>query len=68
MPQFTQDNRTIGVETSLGKDKLLLNGFVGEERISEIFSFDLSMLSESGDIKADQIVADFAQTIHKVWR
>ncbi len=56
MPQFTQDNRTIGVETSLGKDKLLLNGFVGEERISEIFSFDLSMLSESGDIKADQIV------------
>ena len=56
MSQFTQDNRTIGVETSLGKDKLLLNGFVGEERISELFSFDLRMLSESGGIKADQVV------------
>lgn len=56
MAEWTQDDRTIGIETPLGKDKLVLSSFTGEEQLSGLFSFRLTMLSESGDIKASSIV------------
>lgn len=56
MVSFVQENRTIGVETSLGADKLLLLAFAGEERMSELFRFELRMLSEEGAIKPTDVV------------
>ena len=56
MATFVQENRTIGVETSLGTDKLLLLSFTGEERMSGLFRFELRMLSEEGKIKPTDIV------------
>ena len=43
---FTQTNRHIAIATPLGKDVLLLQGFSGQEGISQLFSFNLSLLSE----------------------
>ena len=56
MVDLEQNNRTIGVETPLGKDKLVLTAFSGEERLSGLFSFDLQMLSNEASIKPEQIV------------
>ena len=56
MGNLTQDDRPIAVETSLGKDKLLLRSFTGEERLSSLFNFSLSMMSEDGGIKPKDIV------------
>ncbi|MBV9153899.1 MAG: hypothetical protein JO204_19205, partial [Alphaproteobacteria bacterium] len=47
MPQdFTQDNRLIAVETPRGKDFFLLTGISGHEAVSQLFEFDLEMLSD----------------------
>ncbi len=43
---FTQDGRIIKIDTPLGKDVLLLQGFTGHEGLSQVFSFDLELLSE----------------------
>ena len=58
MADLTQGDRPIGVETPLGKDVLLLTSFVGEEQISGLFSFELQMMSNRGDIKPDEIVGE----------
>lgn len=55
-PDFTQDNRLISVDTVLGKDVLLLTEFSGQESISNLFSFHLTMLSGRSDIKSDDLV------------
>src|SRR5690348_5343372 len=51
LDNLTQDNRLIAVETSLGKDHFLLTGFTGQEGVSQLFQFDLEMLSD--DAAAD---------------
>ncbi|MCA9049684.1 MAG: type VI secretion system tip protein VgrG, partial [Planctomycetaceae bacterium] len=56
MVEISQEKRPIGVETPLGKDKLVLTAFSGEEHLSGLFSFDLQMLSNEASIKPDQIV------------
>jgi type VI secretion system secreted protein VgrG len=56
MGLWTQDDRPIGVETPLGKDKLVLTSFNGEERMSGLFAFTLTMLSEDGGLKATDIL------------
>src|SRR5262249_49429177 len=43
---YTQDNRRIAVTTPLGKDVLLLRGLSGHESVSQLFSFDLDLVSE----------------------
>jgi type VI secretion system secreted protein VgrG len=53
---YAQTNRRIGISTPLGKDVLLLRGFTGAEAISQLFNFDLDLLSESDSIKFDDIV------------
>src|SRR5882724_2317217 len=53
---YTQDNRLIAIDTSLGRDVLLLQGFTGHEGISQLFSFDLDLLSEDPSISFNQIV------------
>jgi type VI secretion system secreted protein VgrG len=47
MATYTQDNRPMSVTTLLGKDKLLLVGFTGQEAISRLFSFQLDMIAEN---------------------
>jgi type VI secretion system secreted protein VgrG len=47
---FRQENRFLFVETPLGPDKLLLESYTGHEAISELFSFQLELLSEDSKI------------------
>jgi type VI secretion system secreted protein VgrG len=44
------------VETPLGKDILLLQGFSGEEGVSRLFRFTLDLLSESPSVDFEKIV------------
>ena len=53
---FTQENRSIKIDTPLGKDVLLLVRCAGTEEISSLFSFDLEMLSENHNIAFKDIV------------
>ncbi len=55
---LTQDNQYLRVSTPLGKDKLILQSMVGEERISELYRFHLAMISEDRQI-------DFAKLVGK---
>jgi len=53
----TQDNRSIKVDTDLGKDVLLLVGFTGSEAISRLFSFQLDLLSEDrNQVKFEKVL------------
>ncbi|HEU0177525.1 MAG TPA: type VI secretion system tip protein TssI/VgrG [Blastocatellia bacterium] len=56
MPTYTQDNRFIRIDTPLGVDELLLQRFNGEEGVSKLFHFDLTMHSENRSIQFDSIV------------
>ncbi len=56
----TQDSLYFSVSTPLGKDKLLLRGFSGSEGISELFSFELEMESETPDLDFSQVVGKTA--------
>jgi type VI secretion system secreted protein VgrG len=48
--QFTQDGRLIKITTTLGKDKLLLEKFSGEETLSKPFEFEVTLLSTDPEI------------------
>ena len=56
MPTYTQENRFIRIDTPLGADELLLHSFNGEESISRLFRFELTMHSENRSIAFDSIV------------
>lgn len=56
MPTFTQANREMGIKTPLGEDVLLLKSMSGTERIGRLFSYDLELLSEDGNIAFKEIV------------
>ena len=61
MPTYGQADRPIAITTPLGKDVLLLNGFRGQETISQLFSFELELLAEAtADIKFDKILGQTA--------
>jgi len=53
---FTQENRLIAIDTPLGEDVLLLQGFSGREGISQLFRFDLDLLCEKNDINFKDII------------
>jgi type VI secretion system secreted protein VgrG len=55
--KYTQDNRPIAVSTPLGKDVLLLEQVSGTERLSGLFTFELSMLAlDSADVDFQKVV------------
>lgn len=56
MGEYTQENRLIKVDTPLGHDVLLLRSFTGTEGISQLFRFELEMLSENRSIAFADIV------------
>ena len=51
-----QDTRLLGIETPLGSDVLVLTALVGEEQMSQLFEFQLEMISDDDGIKAEDIV------------
>ncbi|MEO7650658.1 MAG: type VI secretion system tip protein TssI/VgrG [Bryobacteraceae bacterium] len=52
----TQADRMFAISTPLGEDVLLLNAFTGHEAISQLFRFDVDLLSESDSIDFHKIV------------
>lgn len=56
MGEYTQDYRLISIDTVLGKDVLLLQGFQGQDGVSRLFSFELMMHSENRSISFESIV------------
>ena len=53
---YIQTERQIAISTPLGDDALLLRSFTGYEAISQLFRFDLDLLSEKPSISFDSIV------------
>ncbi len=53
---LTQDNLDITLTTPLGKDKLIIKRFSGEEKISGLFRFYLEMISDANDLSFEKIV------------
>jgi type VI secretion system secreted protein VgrG len=51
-----QETRLFRFKSPLGPDALLLQSFRGEERLSQLFRFELELLSERDDIEHDEIV------------
>src|SRR5580693_7723354 len=65
MPEYSQENRIIAVQTPLGDNVLLLQGLRGVEGISRPFTFYLDMLSENPNISFSEIVGQRVTiTIH----
>jgi len=64
---FTQTDRGLRIETPLGTDALLLRSLSGQESVSQLFRFQLELLSENDNISYDSIVGKpvsiFLQTI-----
>lgn len=59
MSQFTQDNRLLAIsDFSLGKDTFLLTDFEGTEHISDLFEFNIRVLSENHEIAPEKIVGE----------
>ena len=56
MAKYSQADRIMRIETSLGKDVLLLKGLTGDEGISMPFHFTLDLLSEKPDVKAADLI------------
>jgi type VI secretion system secreted protein VgrG len=53
---YTQEHRFIAIDTPLGKDVLLLQGFTGHEGLSRLFRFQLDLVSEDPAISFKEIV------------
>lgn len=61
MSELTQENRFISItDFSLGKDTFLLAAFEGVERISGLFEFQITALSEDLNIDPDKILGKSA--------
>lgn len=56
MPDYTQEERSMRVESDLEEDVLLLQSFSGRERLSAPFSWDLRLLSEDSSIDAEDLL------------
>jgi len=57
MQNFTQDNRSISIsDFGLGKDTFLLSSFTGKEYISDLFHFEIIVLSENLEISPGDII------------
>jgi type VI secretion system secreted protein VgrG len=52
----TQKNRAIKVTSPLGGDALLFSEMSGHEQLSGLFSYEVSLLSESGDVDFDKVL------------
>ncbi|MGB7947560.1 MAG: hypothetical protein WCH75_07755 [Candidatus Binatia bacterium] len=55
MPR-TRTGQIISITTPLGDGVLLLQKFIGEEGISELFNFQLELVSEKPPIKLESMI------------
>ena len=53
---LTQAGRHIRVNTNLGEDKIFLESFEGEERVSDLFRFELGMLTEDASFSMESLL------------
>ncbi len=60
MATYTQDNLSLSVSTPLGPDVLILKRVHGEEAISRLFQFTLTMVSEEPSLDFSKIVGKTA--------
>ncbi len=56
MSDYTQDERLISISTPLKTDELLLTSFEGVELISDLFEFQIEVLSKNHSIKPEQLI------------
>ncbi len=56
MSDLTQDSRLISISSPLAKDELLLTSFEGTEYISDLFEFQIEVLSSNHKIKPEQLI------------
>ena len=54
--RYTQALRQLQILTPLGQDALLLQGFAGQEGVSQLFEFELRMMSENRHLKLEDLV------------
>jgi len=57
---LTQSNRPISVSTALGEDVLLLRSMTATERLGSPFEYQLTLLSERIDVRADDLLGTSA--------
>jgi len=55
---YTQANRLLRLDTPLGDDVLLLEGFSGQEGISQLFKFELDLMTEGDPIDFNKIIGE----------
>ena len=53
---FTQQNRHVTIETTLGNDALLLESCSGTERLNEAFQFQVNLLGAKAGIDCEKLV------------
>ena len=57
MSSLSQENRYIAIgDFSLGQDTFLLTGFEGSEHVSDLFEFQITVISENLNVAADSVV------------
>ncbi len=54
--RYLEENRFLYIESKLGPNELLLESFTGAEGISQLFSFQLELLSQNKRIKFEDIL------------
>ena len=56
MSNLTQDQRLLAIESPLAKDELLLTSFEGSEYISDLFEFQIDVLSSNHAIQPEDLI------------
>lgn len=56
MAQLTQDNRLLSISSPLAKDELLLTSVEGSEVISQLFEFEIEVLSKNHSVTPEQLI------------
>ena len=56
----TQDQRILSFKTPLGENHLMLTRFKGREAISELFSFEIDLISENHTISFNDVIGQNA--------
>lgn len=56
MSELTQDQRLISISSPLAKDELVLLSFEGTEQISDLFNFQIEVLSKNHSIKPEELI------------
>ncbi len=59
----TQANRFVSVKSPLGPDALLLLSMTGQEQLSNLFRYELDLVSEQASIDTNKILGDAATVV-----